>query len=167
MSKTAAGNLYETDYYAWTREQADALRSALRDRSNLPLDVPNLVEEVEDLGRSERDTVRSLLRRIIEHCLKLEFSPSAAPRLGWQASILAARATLGDKMSPSLKRDAQRKLSDLYDDARELARLHLAAFGEHHAAEALPETCPYSLDELCRKGWFPQNRHGLTDRTGS
>ena len=85
--RTAAApppSLYETDYCAWTRQQAADLRKLAKRRTNTPIDAAHLAEEVEDLGRSERDAVRSQVRRIIEHLLKLEFSPAAEPRAEWE-----------------------------------------------------------------------------------
>ncbi|MFL5012678.1 DUF29 family protein, partial [Rhizobium sp.] len=70
MAETAA--LYDEDYYAWTRAQADALRRLAAERWNGPLDLEHLAEEVEDLGRSQRHAAESLIERIIEHLLKLE-----------------------------------------------------------------------------------------------
>ena len=80
--------LYEEDFYAWTRDQAQALRRLAATRPNLALDFPHLIEEVADLGTSQRDAVRSQLRRIIEHCLKLEYSPAREPRAGWHETII-------------------------------------------------------------------------------
>ena len=71
---TRPEQLYEDDFYAWTREQARALRRLAESRPNVGLDLEHLIEEVEDLGTSQRDAVRSHLRTIIEHCLKLERS---------------------------------------------------------------------------------------------
>jgi DNA-binding PucR family transcriptional regulator len=67
-----AAILYDKDFYAWTRAQADALRRLASERWNGPLDLEHLAEEVEDLGRSELSTVRSQLERVLEHLLKLE-----------------------------------------------------------------------------------------------
>ena len=76
---TRLDELYETDFYVWTQRQAEALRRLAETRPNVDLDFPHLIEEVEDLGTSQRDAVRSHLRRIIEHCLKLEYSRAAIP----------------------------------------------------------------------------------------
>src|SRR3546814_1610136 len=85
--------LYDTDFYAWTKAQADRLRRLEATRANLDLDLPRLAEEVEDLGKSERNTLRSHLRRIIEHCLKLEWSPATDPRGSWRLSIRSEEHT--------------------------------------------------------------------------
>ncbi len=64
-------DLYEQDFYAWTRDQARALRRLAETRPNVAIDLTHLIEEVEGLGKSERDAARSYLRTIIEHCLKV------------------------------------------------------------------------------------------------
>jgi hypothetical protein len=167
MSKSgAAHDLYEEDFYAWALGQAQALEEMSRRRVNTPLDLPHLAEEVADLGKSERDAVRSQLRRIIEHCLKLEFSRAAPPRNDWKATIDDARALLVDKMSKSLHQDAENKLDELYDFARRRTDRSLVRFQERDSAAALPGECPYTLIQLCADGWYPGNRHGLTDTDG-
>ena len=148
--------LYEQDIAAWSKQQAEALRAAGRGGSNQPLDWENLAEEIEDLGRSERDAVRSQIRRIIEHLLKLAYSPAQQPHFDWMASIVDARAVLGDKISPTLRRDAEAVLAKLYRDARRQAELALRGYGEDQAAGALPKTCPYSLDDICREDWYTE-----------
>jgi hypothetical protein len=44
-----------------------------------------------------------------------------------------------------------------------IAALGLRRHGEEAAARALPETCPYSLDQIVSHGWHPANRHGIVD----
>jgi hypothetical protein len=64
----------------WAEAQAEGLRRAAEAGSNLPLDWYNLAEEIESLGRSQRRELRSRLATIIEHLLKLQFSPAMEPR---------------------------------------------------------------------------------------
>ena len=59
--------------------------------------------------------------------------------------------------------DAEAMLSTLYDRARRRVARELASQGEGDAAQALPATCPYGLDDLLADEWWPANRHGLTD----
>jgi len=144
---------YEDDFFAWTQHQAMVLRSmAVADNR---FDRENVAEEIESLGRSERDAVRSQIRRIIEHFLKLAYSPAQQPRFDGMASIVEARSTLGDKISPTLRRDAETMLARLYCDGRHLAELALRGYGESQAADTLPQHCPYSLDDIFRKDWYP------------
>ncbi len=148
------GPRYEDDFFAWTQHQAMVLRSmAVADNR---FDRENVAEEIEDLGRSQRDTVRSQIRRIIEPLLKLAYSPAQQPRFDWMASIIEARSTLGDKISPTLRQDAEIMLARLYRDGRRLAELALRGYGENQAADALPQQCPYSLDDIFREDWYPE-----------
>ncbi|MBN9511709.1 MAG: DUF29 family protein [Alphaproteobacteria bacterium] len=77
------GALYDSDFYAWTREQAAALRAAAATaRTNLPIDWNRVAEEIESLGNAEQRDLASRLGTIIEHLLKLQLSTSAGPRRG-------------------------------------------------------------------------------------
>ena len=148
------GPRYDDDFYAWTQYQAEVLRS-MRTRDNR-FDRENVAEEIEDLGKNLRDAVRSEVRRILEHFLKLAHSPAQQPRFDWMASVLEARSTLGDKISPTLRRDAEIMLPRLYRDGRRLAELALRGYAENQAADALPQQCPYSLDDIFREDWYPE-----------
>jgi hypothetical protein len=154
------GPRYEDDFYAWTQHQAAVLREM--PVADNQLDREHVAEEIEDLGKSERDAVRSQIRRIIEHLLKLAYSPAQEPRFGWMASIGEVRSVLDDKFSPTLRRDAETLLARLYRDGRRQAELALRDYGEEEAAEALPTICPYSLDDICREDWYPDPPSGGT-----
>ena len=154
--------LYEDDFYAWTRDQAAALRRLAATRPNLALDFPRLIEEVADLGISRRDAVRSQVRRIIAHCLKLEYSPAREPRAGWHGTIIEARTEIEDKISPTIRRGLPRRLPRLWEQARRDTAAALRLHGETAAADALPERCPYRLADLLRHDWTPKSRHGLS-----
>ena len=72
--------LYDHDFFAWTQDQAAALRRAQRDRIDAPLDWEHLADELEQLGGLIKDSIRCDLAAVIEHLLKLEHSPDAWPR---------------------------------------------------------------------------------------
>src|SRR5437764_3771673 len=138
------GPRYDDDFYAWTQYQAEVLRT-LRTRDNR-FDRDHVAEELEDLGKSERDTVRSQVRRILEHFLKLAYSRAVEPRYGWMGSILDARAELEDKISPTLRRDIEDSLPRLYQRARRAVEL---SFKEHReTAASLPAECPYTAEQI-------------------
>jgi hypothetical protein len=147
------GPRYDDDFYAWTQHQAEVLRSL--EVADNRFDREHVAEEIADLGKSERDAVRSQIRRIIEHLLKLAYSPARQPRFDWMASIAEARASLGDKISPTLRRDVEASFPRLYRDGRHQAELALRGYGEENAADRLPASCPYTLDEICRDDWYP------------
>ncbi len=148
-------DLYEADFYVWTQVQGAALRRLKGERANLPLDLDNLAEEIEALGRSERAAARSQLRRIIEHCLKLTYSPASEPRRLWRRSIDDARSELEEHSTPTIRRGLQADLPELYAKARSTVRRDLQDFGEAAAADAVPEACPFLFDDLLAEGWYP------------
>jgi Domain of unknown function DUF29 len=147
--------LCDEDFHTWTRDQARALRRLAATRPNIALDFEHLIEEVADLGKSERFAVRGQLRRIIEHSLKLAWSLASEPRPGWHETIIDARTTLDDKLSPTLPRDLRRNLNQLYVQERRNAEGALRAHHEHEAAEALPLECLFQFAGLLRHGWYP------------
>src|SRR5260221_13956029 len=88
------GPRYDDDFYAWTQYQAEVLRSM--PTSDNRFDRENVAEEIEAVGRNERDAVRSQVRRILEHFLKLAHWPAGHPRCVWGGAIIDARGGLHD-----------------------------------------------------------------------
>src|SRR3954470_23926335 len=131
---------YDKDFYAWTQYQAEVLRSMPCDDNRFDRD--NVAEEIEDLGRSYRDAARSQVKRIIEHLLKLTYSPAADPRRGWRYSVTEARDELEEKLSTLLRGDVETTLPRLYRDARRRARVGLEEYGEAEAVGRMPQECP-------------------------
>ena len=148
--KARTGDLYEQDLYAWSKVQADLLRAGRL----AEVDLEHLVEEIEDVGGALRRSVRNRIRRVVEHLLKLEHSPAVEPRAGWRGTIRTQRVKLRDALTPSLRQEVEGGLADLYADARALAGGALRDHGEAAAADALPGTCPYSLDQIT-SDWLP------------
>jgi hypothetical protein len=148
------GPRYDDDFYAWTQHQAAVLREMTV--ADNRFDRDHVAEEIEDLGKSERDAVRSQIRRILEHFLKLAYSPTELPRADWLDTIDDARSALSDKITATLHRDAEANLGDLYRLARRQTERSMRRHGEAGAADALPQTCPFSLDDICREDWYPE-----------
>lgn len=160
MAKSARvvlGDLYEEDFHVWAQRQAELLRARHFDR----LDLENLIEEVEDLSRRERDQVESYAETVIEHLLKLALSPAPRPRRGWLVTVDKQRAKLARKLTTSLRNHLQMELPNLYAGVRRPVARALAGIGVKEAA--LPTACPYTLEQILDADWFPTNAHGLTD----
>src|SRR4051794_25011237 len=115
------GRDYDADFYAWTQVQAARLREAARRRVNVAVDWENVAEEIESLGRSQLNSVESYIVLIIEHLLKLEHSPAAAPRNVWRISAQNHRRSASRllKNNLSLLRKVREKFPEPYEDARE------------------------------------------------
>ena len=166
----SARRLHDRDLYAWTQQQAAALRKLAAERWNGPLDLENLAEEIEDVGSDRRDAVVSQVRRLLVHLLKLEHSPSPQPRRQWLVTVNDARAETAQRWTEAIAREVVAGLDATYRRARRQAALELLDHGEAEAARALPIACPYTLDQLtdedgCRStgtGWptMPSERDG-------
>ena len=141
---------YDRDIYAWSKAQADLLRARRFDE----VDLEHLIEEIEDVGASLGRSVRNRTITIIEHLLKLEHAPATDPRAGWRRTVRTQRVKLRRALTPTLRREVEAELADLYADARDLAAGALADHGETEAAQALPGTCPYDLDQITGN-WLP------------
>src|ERR1700682_4982184 len=98
--KAPSNTLYETDFYAWTQEQAQLLR----ERRWSDLDLDNLVDEVESVGSSEKREIRSRLKVLLTHLLKWKFQPGLRGN-SWRRTIHEQRENIADivESSPSLR----------------------------------------------------------------
>ena len=148
-------DLYEQDFYAWSRRQAELLR--LQRFSDL--DLAHLIEEVEDLDEAVYRSVRSRVRTIVEHLLKLEHFPASEPQAGdlkrgWRETIRTQRADLDEDLSAALRPRIEAGLPQFYQKARRDAAAALRDYGEPAAADALPRACPYTLDRII-SDWLP------------
>jgi len=152
-----AKTLYDADFVAWSKQQAEALRSAARSGSNQQLDWANLAEEIEDLGKSLRIGLRSQISRIIQHQVKLAHSPAVDPRKGWRRTIRQARAEIERILedSPSLRREVSRLIHDETRRSIELAIKDLEEFDEIDRLE-FPSLrrARYTADQVLGD-WFP------------
>ena len=120
----------------------------------MPLDLEHIAEEIQDLGKSERDAVFSLAQRIIEHLLLIEYPPGADQRLHWADEIDGFRDQMKRKLSPTIRRHLQRDLRAVYADGRRLVERKMRRYGEAQAAAALPASCPYSVEQVLGD-WLP------------
>ena len=149
--KSGSAGLHASDPYLWARAQSEALRAGrLGD-----LDLENLAEEVEGLAVATRSAVRSRTRTVIEHLLKLQHSPALDPRHGWRRTVRVQRSELRDELTPTLRRQLEDDLAELFRDGRENAGDDLQGHGEPAAADALPRDCPYSLAQIL-SDWLPE-----------
>jgi Domain of unknown function DUF29 len=159
MRAHSAGDLYEDDFFAWTQLQAKELRRFARTRSNLPLDLERIAEEIADLGTEQRNAVRSWTARAIEQLLLLEHSPASEPRRGWINEIVTLRRDIERRLTPVLRRDLKRHLGRRYEEARSDLARKLERYGEADVAARLPKRCPYTLDRVLGDFWpDPQDR---------
>lgn len=140
-------SLYETDFYAWTQEQSELI--ALGRWSHL--DASNLVEEIESLGRKERQELRNRLGVLLGHLLKWQFQPAQRSN-SWRGTIRERRKQIHLllKDSPSLRPYLQEALPDAYELGTAIAIKETQL-----AEETFSENCPYSLADILATSFFP------------
>lgn len=142
-------SLYETDFYAWTQEQVDVLKTEQWDR----LDANNLIEEIETLGRKERQELRNRLGVLLGHLLKWQFQAQKRSS-SWLSTIREQRIQIKLLLqdSPSLKP----YLNEIFLAAYELG-LALALRETQLGERVFPEECPYSPEEIMNPEFLPES----------
>ncbi|GJD35819.1 DUF29 domain-containing protein [Methylobacterium aerolatum] len=134
---------YGDDFYTWTQEQGARLRAGNLDG----LDLENLAEEIESLGKSQFASLVSALRIVLLHMLKFDHQPERRSR-SWIVSIATHRDHAAEELeeSPGLKNRLNEAIGKAYRRAR------LEAYGETGLPlDAFPEVCPYSLHEIMNR----------------
>ena len=145
--------LYQADFHEWTLDQSRRLRALLESRSNVDIDLEHLAEEVEGMGASQRGEVESRLAIILEHLLKLAYSPNVEARNGWTNSVVTQRIDLDSVLekNPSLRRLLPELLPAAY--RRGLRRAELARVSL--SMDVLPMRCPFGLEREVLSDWLP------------
>ncbi len=139
---------YDTDFYAWAQQQAEALRA----KDLAALDVEHLAEEVDDLRNTERRAVRSQLRLILSHLLKWVYQPARRTD-SWRSTIANGRVLVQEDLEdlPSLAPELEAVAAWAYPWARrDVAQetgLPLATF---------PEVCPWPVAQVLAEDFWPE-----------
>lgn len=140
-------DLYETDFYGWIQNQVNLLKT----KQWQQLDHLNLIEEIESLGRKERQELRNRLGILLEHLLKWQFQPDKRTNSGL-GTIREQRVQIKFLLqdSPSLKL----YLNQISPDAYELG-LALAIRETKIGEQIFPEVCPYTLEQTLDPQFLP------------
>jgi hypothetical protein len=138
----------KTDFNLWIQQTAQLLREHRWQEIDLKL----LIEEVEDLGKSERRAITSQLIRLLLHLLKWQYQPQRRSD-SWLDSITDARTQieLAIQDSPSLKSYPSEQLDDSYQKARRQAAKQTGI-----EISVFPENCPYALELVLNEDWLPE-----------
>lgn len=133
--------LYNTDYAHWAETMAEILKK--RDFDHL--DIENLVEEIKDLSKRERDRLLSSIRLIIHHLLKWDYQPHKRSS-SWEITIRRERNNIDFYLedSPSLRKYLSEEwVTKMYRNA------YLDAMKE--TGLDFPQNCPYSISEILQR----------------
>ncbi|KJR43903.1 protein of unknown function DUF29 [Candidatus Magnetoovum chiemensis] len=143
-------SLYETDFYAWSLKTAELIRQG---RLN-ELDLENIAEEIEDLGRNNKRELANRLAVLIMHLLKWQFQSNKRSD-SWVSTIVTQRREIRNLLedSPSLKYNIEDTIEKAFKDAR-------VDFEDETGIpkKTLPETCPYTWEQLSKHGFLPEQR---------
>ena len=138
---------YEQDFYSWTQEQAALLRAG---RLN-DLDIENLIEEIETMGRSEKRALQSRLSVLLCHMLKWHYQPARRGN-SWNCTILEQRLKFQQVLNenPGLKHEFSNILSTAYKIAVVKARNETGL-----RSDIFPVECPWTFDQLSDEAYYP------------
>lgn len=136
-------DLYDRDVLAWSEHQATLLRRVARGEWVNDIDWTHVVEEIEDVGLSELNAVRSFLRQTLVLLLKLHGWPDLSAGHHWRSEIAAFQVDMQQRFAPSMRQRID--LSAIYAQAlRQIAPLRYGG----KPALSVPEACPVTLDAL-------------------
>jgi hypothetical protein len=143
--------LYDVDDDEWLEQTINLLKN----HQFQQLDLDNLIEELEDLGREKKNAVASLLEQIIRHLLLLQYWTTEAEynAVHWQEEIYNFRTQLRRTITTNLRKYLKDELTSIYQDALGFVRIkttNLVTF---------PTECPYSLEQLLDRSWLPNQTY--------
>lgn len=146
-----ANTLYEQDLQKWIEQTI----ATLQKRDFESLDIEHLIEELGDLGKSEKNTLKSNLMILLAHLLKLKVQADAPESMkgSWYSSVLEHRQRVLNNLAdtPSLKSFLSEAMEKAYKDARKLAIKEgkLARFGVRIPnEEEYPSILPFSVGQI-------------------
>ncbi|WP_413172861.1 DUF29 domain-containing protein [Anabaena azotica] len=141
-------NLYHEDFYLWIETTAKQLRNG----NFVEIDLANLIEEIESMGRSEKRALKSNLLVLLMHLLKYKYQPEKRSN-SWLSTMFEHRRRLKEELteSPSLKKYFSEVFSECYQDARKLASLETDL-----SLDTFPVSCPLTTDEILNQDYLPE-----------
>ncbi len=139
--------LYEIDDSLWLEETIELLKHK---QFNL-LDLDNLIEELDDLGKEKKNAVESLLEQVIRHLLLLQYWTNEAQINAphWRAEIRSFRGQLDRRLTTNLTNHLRFRLPKIYHYALGYVQ-EKTSFSVN-----FPPQCPYTLEQLLDENWLP------------
>jgi hypothetical protein len=141
-------SLYDQDFYAWSRQQAELLRAG----KLVQADLEHIAEEIESMGKTEKRELVSRLTILLLHLLKWRYQPEGRGN-SWRLSIANSRDEIADLLddNPSL----QSQLAGVMVSAYRYAR-RKAAIETNLGEERFPAQCPWSFAQATDVSFWPE-----------
>jgi ribosomal protein L29 len=139
--------LHDSDFFGWTLQQTDLLRAGRLEQ----LDVSSLIDEIEDMGKSQIRELESRLGVLLAHLLKWRYQPTRRG-VSWETTIQEQRRRLSRLLAdnPSLKSRLSKAYDEAYGDARLIARRETGL-----PEETFPEINPFNLEQTFDPNYWP------------
>ncbi len=140
-------NLYELDDSQWLEETVKLIKT----HQFQELDLENLIEELEDLGREKKNAVASLLEQVFRDLLLLQYWINATEynAIHWQEEIYNFRTQLKRRLTTNLRNYLETELDSIYQDALGFVKI------KTQNSISFPPKSPYSLEQLLNLEWLP------------
>lgn len=143
--------LYDTDFYLWIETTVQQLEK----KQFNELDLTNLIEEIADMGRQAKQSLKSNLRVLLMHLIKYKYQPEKRSR-SWLLTISEHRQRIFDSLedSPSLKNYYLEIFNKCYQNSRKNAAIETGL-----NLNLFPEICPFNLDEVLDENFLPESKN--------
>lgn len=136
-------DLYDDDILLWSERQSELLRRlGTGEPVNERPDWPNIIEEVESVGREQLLAVESLLFQALVHMLKAEGWPQSRDAENWRADARGFRVQARRRFAASMRQNIS--ITGIYADALQA----LPATMDGQPPQPVSQSCPMTLDEL-------------------
>ena len=147
MTKQNLAELYDSDFFEWTKTSAELIRQGRLNEA----DLEHIAEEIESMGRSEKRELVNRLTVLFVHLLKWRYQPSLRGR-SWTLTIGQQRRRLVKLLdaNPSLKSQLNEALADAYEDARVDAERETRL-----KSSVFPLACPFTFDDAMNPDFWP------------
>ena len=144
---TENSDIYNWDYCLWV----ELMMQLLQEGKLMELDIPHLLEELDDMSGSQRDALESNLEIILMHLLKYSHQPQLRSR-SWLSTIFEHRNRLKKafKRSPSLQRYYQEIFEECYQTARKMAAIETGL-----SMSNFPEISPFTSAQVLDIDYLP------------
>ena len=146
--------LYEDDILTWSEQQvAELRRLAAHPALTNAVDWENVIEEIESLGRSDLEAVKSLIENALAHILKIFSDPQSLSQRQWRTEAAGFLKQARRRFRPSIARAID--FAELWREAVDSAKSDLEGY-DHALRDDIPRSCPFSLEDL-RNTAFDEN----------
>jgi hypothetical protein len=142
-----AADLYDTDFAQWALQNAELLRSKRFSEA----DLEHIAEEIEDLGKRERHSLRNRTVSLLEHLLKWGHQPERQVA-SWERTIIVQRQAIRDLLeeNPSFRPTFEEIVAVAYRRA-----VAIVSRVTKLDRDTFPKDCPFTLDQLLDDEFLP------------